>query len=804
MRYAIIFLSLSLTASVCDARGLLIPSEPDLPPLAMLNHLVNVEIEDQVAVTRVRQTFRNHTDTDLEATYVFPVPEGASIRGFKMWIDGKQSKGELLKADEAKDLYTKIVRQTKNPALLDYIGSDLLRLRIFPVPAKGDQTVEVSFTAVAKRQHSVVEYVYPLKSDRTAANTLEEFKLELKISGQQPISNIYSPTHDVVVVRPDDHSATVRFEQTAATLDRDFQLFYTNTGEDIGLTTLQHRPISDEDGYVMFLMSPRPELADTQKVPRDIVFVVDTSGSMNNDNKIQQAKSAMAHCLGKLTSDDRFAVVSFATTVDLYRDKLVPATSDQVSHATEWVNGLYAGGGTAIDGALTTALGLRDDEKGRMFTVVFVTDGQPTIGETDTEKILTNLRKNNSSATRIFTLGLGENLNAVLLDKIAEDSRALSTYVGTEQNIQQRVATFFEKIHHPVLANLEMTTEGDTRLVEIYPPRLPDLFHGDQLVLLARYQGQSPTEITIRGHVGVHEKSFSYDVDFASKTDSKGFVEELWARRKVGYLLDQIRTNGEQKELVDEVVRLAKNYGITTPYTSYLIMPDTPTLVASRDANGQERMLPFGIANGFSYRGGAGGVEAKQQSVKDFADLAQKSRGDLAKNRGLYQDWSLKNLPATEAAVPESARPELTRRYAAAQRLKSSLDQAHANFAGGQLFANQVDALGIDLATCTNGLKCQNRLEPTAVRRVASRNCMELGGVWVDEGYTSKIKTVSVKSQSDAYFEILATHPEMKEVFKLGNYLVWITPSGTGLIIDENEGREMLNESEIAAMFASK
>ena len=241
-----LFPALLLTLSnVASGSGLLIPSEPNLPALAMLNHHVYVTIEDQVAVTRVQQTFRNHTNRQLEATYVFPVPAGASVREFVIWLNGQRVKGELLSAAEAKSMYTSIVRQTKNPALLDFIGSDLLRLKVFPIPAGGDQKIEVSFTSIAKKEHNLVEYVYPLKTDRGAASTLEDFRLKLKLKSPQPIAGIYSPTHQITVNQKSDYEANIEFQQQSARLDSDFQLFYTCSGRDIGLTALEHRPISD-------------------------------------------------------------------------------------------------------------------------------------------------------------------------------------------------------------------------------------------------------------------------------------------------------------------------------------------------------------------------------------------------------------------------------------------------------------------------------------------------------------------------------------------------------------------------------
>ncbi len=801
-------------SGVSSGNGLLIPVEPDLPPLAMLNHHVQVSLEDQVAITKVEQTFRNHTSRQLEATYVFPVPKGASVREFAMWVNGQRVKGELLKSDRAKEMYTSIVRQTKNPALLDYIGSDLLSLKIFPVPPQGDQKVEVSFTAIAKKENALVEYVYPLASDRVAPSTLEEFTFTLNLKSQQPIGSIYSPTHDIEVVRADDHEAVVKFEQRAALLDRDLQLYYTTSGRDVGMTALDHRPISTDDGYVMLLISPRAELSRDQKVPRDIVFVLDTSGSMMEEKKIEQAKKALRHCLDGLSPDDRFGLINFATTVNRYKDKLATATEEQIKYAKGWVADQYAGGGTAIHEALTSALAMRGDDADRMFTVVFFTDGHPTIGETDTQKILADLMAKNTANTRIFSFGVGNDLDAVFLDQIAEKTRAVNRFVRPGENLETKIASFFDKINKPVLANLKLTTTSDVRLVDVYPPQLPDLFHGDQLVVLARYHGAGHAAVQLDGKVGSHDKQFVYELNFAPQSDSKPFVEELWARRKVGYLLDQIRINGEQKELVDEVVNLAKNYGITTPYTSYLIMPDAPLQVASvqtRTPAGRvaRATVPPALAQA-TPRGDADG----QMRLEEFARHVQKKVGDLEKSRNAFQDDAFAKLdaafePSDEEPGQSAGAGKPAAQYAARQRLrdarelKSSLDRAYGNFQQGNWRRNQIDKLGVDLAVCTNQLKCQQQVQATATRRAANRRCMEIGGVWIDEAFTEKTPTVAVKAQSDAYFRILERQPQMREVFTLGNHVVWITPNGTGLVIDTSDGKDKLSDAEIDRLFAA-
>src|SRR5215472_4438992 len=212
-RYLSVVAVLLCWGAAAHGHGLLIPEDKSLPPLAMLNHKVSITIDDQLAVTKVEQTFRNHTDRQLEATYVFPVPKGASVDRFSMWVDGKETKGELVEAKKAREIYTSIVRRTQDPGLLEYMGSNLLRLRVFPVPARGDQKVALSFTAVAPKEGKLVEYVYPLKTDGKAIETLERFSIQATVKSQHGLTNVYSPSHALSLKRNSDREVIVSFDK---------------------------------------------------------------------------------------------------------------------------------------------------------------------------------------------------------------------------------------------------------------------------------------------------------------------------------------------------------------------------------------------------------------------------------------------------------------------------------------------------------------------------------------------------------------------------------------------------------------
>jgi Ca-activated chloride channel family protein len=784
--------------ATAHARGLLIPEDKTIPPLAMLNHKVTIAIEDQVAVTHVEQTFRNHTDRPLEAAYVFPLPKGASLDHFSMWVDGKEVKGEIIEAAKARELYTDLVRRTQDPGLLEYLGNNLAQLKAFPIPAHSDQKVGLSFQNIAANENGTVEYIYPLKTDGKAIATLEDFSITATIKSQHGIANVYSPTHAITLKRASDKEVTVNFDQNQAVFDKDFQLFYAAGDKDVGLTVLTHRPIATEDGYFTMLLTPRVEIPKEEVVPRDMVLVLDTSGSMKGV-KMEQARKALTYCLDQLGPKDRFALINFSTTVNRYRDALLDSTPEQIGQAKKWVQKLQATGGTAIDGAMASALAFRGEDAGRAFNIVFFTDGEPTVGETDIDKILKNIAAKNTANTRIFTFGVGDDVNATFLDRVADDTRALVTYVRPAEDISEKAAGLYAKISNPVLTNLKVTATNDISFNEMYPTALPDLFHGGQLVVMGRFSGKGKSTIKLEGSIGTQKKEFTYDVTFPDKTnDDHAFVEQLWARRKVGFMLDQIRANGQKPELVTEVTALAKKYGITTPYTSYLIVPDAALPVAgAKGPDGKPNVAfyaptPPGPPPALAPRPG----RLQPQTVEDFIKRNQQKAGELEVNRGKFAALDLQKGGDDPSAAGLARKAALER--------KADCDAALGYLQNKDQNAVQAGKLGVNLSCQTACLRNQTRLDQAAVKCVCGRTVLEFGGVWIDEGFDAKMATVTVKAQSDAYFKLLERQPTIKEVLALGNHLVWVAPNGTALIIDAGAGKESLSNDDVDALFVAR
>lgn len=565
------------------------PAPRPYAPLEVVYHHVNVKIDGQIAATSVDQEFYNPNNQRLEGTYLFPVPRGAQIDKFTMDIGGRMVEAELLPAAKARQIYEDIVRKAKDPALLEYADRDVFKVRIFPIEPNSRKRIKLSYTQVLKADGGLVNYTYPLNTEKFSAKPIKTVSIKVEIATARPLKSIYSPSHPVDIKRHGSNRATVGFETTDARPDTDFALYFAPEKDELGVNLVAHK-VGGEDGYFMLLASPGMDTKDRKIMPKDVAFVLDTSGSMAG-KKLEQAKKALQFCVENLNAGDRFEIIRFSTEVESLFDKLVTATDANRDKANEFIKELKPIGGTAIDDALKKALSLRNTrrdeaqsdnsergprnlEQSRPFVVIFLTDGRPTIGTTDEDQIVAGVKRANEGRTRVFCFGIGTDVNTHLLDKITEDTRGFSQYVLPEEDLEVKVSTFFSKIKEPVLANPTLKFTGDVRVTKLYPSPLPDMFRGDQLVLVGRYSGKGDAAVILEGMVNGVMRKFTYEVSFPRTDDDHEFIPRLWATRRVGYLMDEIRLRGENAELRDEVTELARQYGIVTPYTAYLIVED--------------------------------------------------------------------------------------------------------------------------------------------------------------------------------------------------------------------------------------
>jgi Ca-activated chloride channel family protein len=581
-------LALLVTSAATLADGLIIVRNPPprpiprpphplhhvFAPLEVVYHKVEVDIEGQRATTRVDQEFFNPNPTNLEGEYLFPIPAGAHIDKFTMRVGDKDLEAELLDAAKARAIYEDIVRAQRDPALLEYTGRAAFRVRIFPIEPRARKRVQLSYTELLRNDGGIVSYLYPLNTEKFSAQPLQSAAVKVTVAQSSPIKALYSPSHTVEIRREGERRAVVGWETANTRPDRDFQLLFSTAESDVGVSLLTQKGGTD-DGYFLLLAAPGADVMKPgEKVnPKDVVFVLDTSGSMAG-KKLEQAKKALSFCVENLNDADRFEILRFATETEPCFDRLEEVTRDRRAAAVKWIEGLKPIGGTAIHDALNRALKLRPAAGGRPFVVIFLTDGQPTVGETNEDKIVASVAQQGDAATRVFCFGIGTDVNTHLLDKIVERTRAASQFVLPEEDLEIKVSSFFTKIKEPLLTNVKVAWPEGVRVSKLYPSPLPDLFRGDQLVLAGRYTGSGEGEVVLEGIVNGQPRRIAQRVQFPENAGGNDFIPQLWAMRRVGFLLDEIRLRGESAELRDEVVQLARRHAIVTPYTSYLIVED--------------------------------------------------------------------------------------------------------------------------------------------------------------------------------------------------------------------------------------
>jgi Ca-activated chloride channel family protein len=566
--FALMALAMALAAPSSADGLIIVDPPPDVQlrldqALTIKYHHVDIKIKDQVATTHVDQVFRNDNPWAAEGTYIFPLPEGAAVNDFVMWVDGQPVRGQILEAEEARTIYNDVVRRMKDPALLEYVGRRALKASVFPIPSGGERRIELEYSQVLPAEGGLVHYSYPLSTERFSKEPLEDLLIKAEIESKTPIKAVYSSSHDVSVDRNDDYHARLGLEQAKVLPDKDFDLYYTVSTDKIGLNLLSYKE-PHSDGFFLLLAAPNLEVNKSEVVAKDLLLVLDTSGSMDGE-KLDQAKLAADFILDRLNPQDRFGIVAFSTGVRAYSSEL--SAAGEAGAGWELVERLEAMGSTDINRALKEAVAMADKE--RPTTLIFLTDGLPTEGVTDVGQILSNI-EDAPKNVRIFCFGVGDDVDTDLLDQLSADHGGTSTYVRAGQKIDEEVGAFYAKVSNPVLSDVELDF-GNISTDQLFPERMPDVFAGSQAILVGRYREGGPSRVVLSGTVNGEKRSFNYPDIYFSKEGGDSFIPRLWATRAVGYYLTQIRLKGERQEWIDTIVGLSTRFGIITPYTSFLI-----------------------------------------------------------------------------------------------------------------------------------------------------------------------------------------------------------------------------------------
>jgi Ca-activated chloride channel homolog len=766
-------------------------------PLQLKSIRISTKITDQAAITHIEQVFENRSPHQLEGTYFFPLPDEVSISEFAMWDGNKRLVGEFRSREEARRIYDNIVRSRRDPALLEYAGKNLFQASVFPIAPHSEKKIELTYSQILRNDTGTVSYRYPLGTGWRAngfgnvippprpvpmprpirpqietplppgSNEGGVLSAEIEISSRTPLKNIYSPSHDIEIKRTGEQKARITLEHRMIGAQPDLQLFYSLSEQDFGVSLLTHRE-PGKDGYFMLLVSPKAELDKQQTTAKEIVFVVDTSGSMSDDNKIGKAKAALRFGVNSLNARDRFNIVSFAGEEHLLAESLIAADNQGKQNALDFIEGLKATGGTNINDALLAALKqLRKSELPQM--VVLLTDGQPTVGTTNANSIISNTVTANKTNARVFTFGVGYDVNTVLLDALANEQRGTVAYVEPKEDLEIKVSSFFSKVNNPVLSDLQIDWGGmDTELV--YPRQMPDIFHGSQLVLVGRYRPQGkrvsmaprlggsnstflfamPTlaafmpattnatntattdprniRLTLTGKANGQTRRFVYDnLAFPETARDNEFVPQLWAMRRVAHLLDQIKRNGEAKELREEIVELGTRYGIVTPYTSALV------LEPGMSVEGDMRRISMGTP------------AAPMVRKVERADERARMSGATETVTITADNQPIPHAVAGQAAVSQSIN-NATLRQADNLQVNQKLTDKEGGAAG-------------------------------KINRIAGKTFYFANNVWSDSEYKpdAKLPEVKIKFASDAYYKLLKDEPRLAEFLAQGTNVtvVW-------------------------------
>ena len=662
MRFLLMFSILSGLATIASAQGIIVPGPcrrcPDPRPitislpsaLPIKSIKIDTKISSQVATTHIEQVFRNDTNATLEGTYLFPIPESASIAEFAIWEGDRRLVGEVRTREEARRIYDEIVRRQRDPGLLEYAGKDLFQASIFPILPHSDKKLEITYTQVVRAEGGTVSYRYPLGVGRQLTQ-IDSVAGRIEVESKEPLRNVYSPTHAIEVKRDNPRRSLVSFESEKGKEPQDFQLFYTISKEDFGLTLLTHRE-PGKQGYFLLMISPKDDWSEQEYSAKDVVFVVDTSGSMAGEGKMEKARSALLYGVRILRAQDRFNVISFAGEERLMEPGLISADEKGRARGEAFVKALKPVGGTNINQSLLASLRqFSETDRDRPKILVFMTDGLPTVDETNVSRIVENARKATSPGVRLFTFGVGYDVNTALLDKLASENGGVADYVEPKEDLEVKVSNFFSKVNYPVLTDLQLDM-GGAQTDLIYPRAIPDVFRGSQVTLIGRYNNTSDLQsvlLKLNGKSGGSVRTYNYtNLSFPLRNEANDFLPRLWATRRVGWLMEQVRSNGEQKELRDEIEDLGTRYGIVTPYTSYLALEGADVTTQNRlvmPAQRQSGNVGFGSGRAKSVPNAAPsisvvtGAEAVQLSKiareqQDAASLNYEAKSDAVRRVG--------------------------------------------------------------------------------------------------------------------------------------------------------------------------
>lgn len=529
---------------------------------------VRVTINNHIAVTQIDQVFVNTENRQVEALYTFPVPRNASVSNFSMWIAGKEMIGEVVEKKRAREIYESYKRVRRDPGLLEQVDFKQFEMRIFPIAAGAEQRIRLEYYQELDVDHDWATYVYPLATDvsgRSIDTRVQgRFSMAIDVKSEVPIEAFKSESHaeDFVVVSHDSQYSQAAMELTQGDLSRDIVIAVQAKRARTGLDCVTSVP-RGEDGYFMMTLTPGDDLSQAIE-PMDYVFLLDVSGSMARDKKLSISRQSLTAFIDSLSSEDRFDCLAFnLAPTPLFR-QLQNADRESLDEASAFFDNQRARGGTVLQPALTAAYAYRDDD--RPLNVVLLSDGMTQLGE---QAELLRLISSRPDGVRVFCVGVGNEVNAPLLQQIAQQAGGLASFVSTQDSFQRQAQLMRQKLVRPAIENVVVDLQG-AGVHDVEPVELGDLFYGTPLRMFGRYSTPGTAEVTLRGTIQGSPWEQTVEMKLPSKDQGNSEIERMWAHRRVARLMADQRVG--KSDQVAEIVRLCEGYSIVSPFASMLVL----------------------------------------------------------------------------------------------------------------------------------------------------------------------------------------------------------------------------------------
>ena len=533
---------------------------------------VAVQIDERIARTRTDQIFTNHAEWEVEGIYEFTLPDGAIITDLVLWIGDKRIQGEVLEKEEARRTYDDIVGRRIDPALIEQVTPNQFRLSIFPFPAQGSRRVEFEYMQLLESHSGRLDYSFPLAPETDQPLQMELFVLRAQVRSQHAFEVTTSGLPRLTEIdQPDAHRANIFFGDEQIKPREDFTLTIRQTDDRPKPSVLSFAPQANDDlGYYALWLPPLPELTQGDPLPRSLTFVIDISSSMQQ-GKLQAVKGALAAAIDALDAADLFNIVVFTHRADSFAAAPVPADPDNKKAATAFINQQDALGVSNFEAGLGRAM-QQAFPANRVNHVIFLTDGLPTLGEVELEPLSELIGEWSAGQARLFTIGVGRDVDQGFLSGLAEDHRGEAYFLSEEGDIEAALQDLFESFTFPILLLDELSFD-QVEIHDVHPRGLETLAAGRELFQVGRYRGGGTFTLSLIGHVGEEGVSVDFPLEFTQSDVSGSLIPRLWAYQKIQALEEQIARFGEQQELLDDILALGLEYRLVTRRTS-LFAPD--------------------------------------------------------------------------------------------------------------------------------------------------------------------------------------------------------------------------------------